>query len=171
MHQQAYDFVARHCADLIAPRVLEVGSCDVNGSVRPLFAGARAYHGIDVVEGPGVDEVADGAIWRSPGAFEVAVSTEVLEHAPRWAAMLFGMWEGLVPGGRLIVTCATDPRPPHSAVDGLAPRPGEHYANVEALELVAHLRALAPRAWRLEVHTDRGDLYLRADKAFQPVPT
>ena len=38
-------------------RVLEVGSYDVNGSVRPLFEGAKQYIGIDSRPGPGVDLV------------------------------------------------------------------------------------------------------------------
>jgi hypothetical protein len=64
MHTAAYAWV-RRCAGWLPPRraVLEVGSRDVNGSVRPLFPGA-AYWGIDREPGPGVDEVGDGAAWR-----------------------------------------------------------------------------------------------------------
>jgi len=41
-------------------KVLEVGSYDVNGSVRPLFKNRQrfpSYTGIDMREGPGVDMV------------------------------------------------------------------------------------------------------------------
>ncbi|MDB0050250.1 hypothetical protein N9F31_02215, partial [Pseudomonadales bacterium] len=39
--------------------VLEIGSYDVNGSIRSLF-NAQNYVGVDLVEGPGVDVVAGG---------------------------------------------------------------------------------------------------------------
>lgn len=168
MHVQAYDFVARCAAGLGSVDVLEIGSCDVNGSVRPLFPGAVRYHGLDVVAGFGVDEVADAAQWHAPAAFDVAVSTEVLEHTAQWADVVRNAWEALRPGGLLILTCAAEPRPRHSAVDGWDVRPGEHYANVQPRELVALVRALGARRWLVEHHADRGDLYLSADQAHRP---
>ncbi len=164
MHVQAYDFVARHAAGTAGARVLELGSLDVNGSVRPLFAGAHSYHGVDLAPGAGVDEVADAADWRAPGRFDVVVTTEVLEHAARWRDILSNAWEALAAGGRLIVTCATDPRPPHSAIDGWALREGEWYENVSPAQLRALLDTWRTSRWSLEVALDRGDLYLRADK-------
>jgi hypothetical protein len=41
-------------------KVLEIGSYDVNGSLRSLFAKAGEYTGVDLKEGPGVDLVAFG---------------------------------------------------------------------------------------------------------------
>lgn len=164
MHVQAYDFVAAHATE--APvEVLEIGSCDVNGSVRPLFPGATRYHGLDIVAGPGVDEVADAADWHAPDSFDVVVSTEVLEHAPRWEDVVRNAWEALRPGGQLILTCATDPRPPHSAIDGWEVRAGEHYRNVPADEVVDLLERLGCVDWSIETHADRGDLYLWARQA------
>jgi SAM-dependent methyltransferase len=163
MHAQAHDFVARCAAGISTPvEVLEIGSCDVNGGVRSLFVTASRYHGIDVVEGVGVDEVADAADWRSPEAFDVVVSTEELEHAPRWADVVRNAWDALRRGGRLIFTCAAEPRAPHSAVDGWAVRPGEHYANVDPGELVRLVQELGCDRWTVEHHADRGDLYLSA---------
>jgi SAM-dependent methyltransferase len=163
VHAQVHDFVARHAdTEPDGIDVLEIGSCDVNGGVRSLFAGAAGYHGIDVVSGPGVDEVADAATWRPPQRFDVVVSTEVLEHAPRWEAVVRTAWAALRPGGRLILTCATDPRPAHSAVDGWAVRPGEHYGNVAPGALRDLLHELGAGDLELEAHRDRGDLYLWA---------
>jgi SAM-dependent methyltransferase len=163
VHAQAYDFVARCASGITAPvEVLEIGSCDVNGGVRSLFPTASRYHGIDVVAGPGVDEVADAAAWHTPAAFDVVVSTEVLEHAPRWAAVVHNAWEALRPGGRLILTCAAEPRILHSAVDGWDVRPGEHYGNVDPAALLTVVRRLGPDRWTVEHHGDRGDLYLEA---------
>lgn len=164
MHAQAYEFVAAHAPRLGARAVLEIGSHDVNGSVRPLFPAAHRYHGIDLAPGPGVDEVADAATWREEAAFDVVVSTEVLEHAPRWVDVVANAWASLAPGGTLLLTCATDPRPPHSAVDGWDVRPGEWYANVAPAALLDVVRAEGARSWLLEVARDRGDLFLRADK-------
>ena len=42
--------------------VLEIGSLDINGSVRPMFKPFQlTYTGIDMQEGPGVDIVVDAA--------------------------------------------------------------------------------------------------------------
>lgn len=174
MHVQAYEFVERATDDLrrrgggrMPPdtTVLEIGSLDVNGSVRPLFVGATSYHGVDIVDGPGVDEVADATTWVPPRAYSVVVCAEVLEHAPAWRDILAMMWQATEPGGRLIMTCATDPRPPHSAVDGLSVRPGEHYANVPVRAVIAIAQQWPKSTWSIEWARGRGDLYLTATKS------
>lgn len=166
MHVQAYEWVERN-AEGLPPHyaVLEIGSHDVNGSVRPIFREATHYHGIDIAAGPGVDEVADAAQWHAQKTYDVVVSTEVLEHAPRWDLILDNAWEALADGGRLIFTCATNPRAPHSAIDGWAVREGEHYANVEPGAVLTHMRKWNVGSWKLEVAQDRGDLFLRVDKS------
>ncbi len=162
MHQQALDFVTAQSRGLTARSVLEIGSLDINGSVRPVFTSAVTYHGLDLVAGDGVDEVADAATW-DPGSrrFDVVVSAEVLEHAPAWREVLDTAWRALEPGGTLLMTCATDPRPPHSAVDGWDVRDGEWYRNVPAAEVRALVTEWGATSWAIEVHRDRGDLYLR----------
>jgi SAM-dependent methyltransferase len=144
--------------------VLEIGSLDVNGSLRPLLTGCASYHGIDLVEGPGVDEVADAGTWTAADRFDLVLCAEVLEHAPAWRDVLHTAWSVLRPGGWLIVTCATDGRAPHSAVDGLEVRPGEHYENVSTGEARAVVGSWAPDRWGIEVATDRGDLALWAQR-------
>lgn len=82
---------------------LEVGSYDVNGSVRGSFSGP--YVGIDVREGPGVDEVASGhAIPFDADSFDVVVCTEVLEHDPAFWRTLDEIRRVLRPGGHLLLT-------------------------------------------------------------------
>jgi hypothetical protein len=164
VHVQAFDFVARHAAGLRPDAVLEIGSLDVNGGVRTLFPSAKQYHGIDIAPGPGVDEVADAADWQASTLFDVVVSTEVLEHAPQWRDVVTNAWNALLAGGVLIMTCATDPRPPHSAIDGWDVRPGEWYANVSSADAIDLIRSFAPAMWTFEVALDRGDLYFRVDK-------
>ena len=173
MHAQVLAWFEAHTADLrdpvtglVAPEltVLEVGSLDINGSVRPLLTGAGTHHGIDLVDGPGVDEVADAADWEPPRTFDLAVSAEVLEHAPRWREILSMLWSAVAPGGRLLVTCAGTGRPPHSAVDGLELRPDEHYANVSPTEVAALVAGWDTHHVDLEWAAARGDLYLRVDR-------
>lgn len=68
--------------ELAGASVLEVGSYDVNGSVRSLFGGP--YLGVDFRDGPGVDRVVEpGVLPFVDASFAVVVSTEALEHDPR----------------------------------------------------------------------------------------
>jgi glycosyltransferase involved in cell wall biosynthesis len=89
--------------------VLEVGSLDVNGTVRPMVEarGPASYLGVDIVGGPGVDRVADAAglvATFGPDAFDVVISTEMLEHAGDWQGAVLAMAMVLRPGGVLVWT-------------------------------------------------------------------
>jgi len=87
-------------------RVLEVGSYEVNGSNRQVFAGSH-YIGADLCAGPGVDVVASGEELAFPdGTFDVTLSTECFEHNPRWRETFANMHRMTAPDGVLIVTCA-----------------------------------------------------------------
>lgn len=92
--------------DLSERYVLEVGSYDVNGSVRHLFDGCAGYVGIDHAAGPGVDHVMDACDLRvADESVGVVVSTEMLEHCLRpWVAVA-EMFRVLAPGGILLLTC------------------------------------------------------------------
>ena len=60
--------------------VLEVGSMNINGSVRMFFDGCR-YIGLDVVPGPGVDAVSPAHLFQAPeGTFDTIISCESMEH-------------------------------------------------------------------------------------------
>ena len=161
MHPEAMAFVARTAQRFMPPpnTVLDAGGRDVNGSPRLLFPGST-YLVIDLEDGPGVDVVGDARHWRPEAPVDLVLSVEVLEHAPDPAALLRAAWDCLLPGGRLIVTCATDPRAPHSGHDGGPLQGDEHYANVAEADLKAWLAD-----WdevEIEVHPDRGDLYATA---------
>lgn len=135
MHDAARRFV-RSIAPLIRGAVCEIGSRNVNGSVRYLFTGATQYVGVDSREGPGVDIVADGATWDGDGQqFDAVVCCEVLEHTADAATVCGNMLKLLRPGGVAIVTVAGPGREPHSAIDGGPVRDGEHYRNVSRLDL------------------------------------
>lgn len=88
-------------------KVLEIGSCDINGSIRSLF-GFCEYIGVDICEGPSVDLVKRGEELDFPSChFDMVVSCQCFEHNIYWPATLANMIRMLRPGGLCIITCAT----------------------------------------------------------------
>lgn len=159
MHDHAWNAVAQMLQTVPRPtRVLEIGALDINGSIRGLFNGCQ-YHGIDVVPGPGVDEVADGSDYVPPFVPDCVVCCEVLEHTPAAREIVWNMGRHVASGGSVLVTCAGEGRPPHSAVDGGPLRPGEYYANVTRDELVQWLAEAGLREVWVDHYLPRGDLY------------
>jgi SAM-dependent methyltransferase len=159
MHPEAYRFIAENIGQPAS--VLELGSLDINGSPR-MLAPTADYWGIDVQAGRGVNEIADAAEWRSDRRFDLVICAEVLEHTPLRAEILATAQDHLNPGGRLIITCATHGRAPHSAVDGHDVRPHEYYGNVNLADFLLEVALAGFEPIRFETHHDRGDLYLLA---------
>ena len=94
-------------------RVLEVGSLNINGTVRDFFENC-AYTGIDIGPGPGVDIVISGADYKAPDeSFDIAVSAECFEHNPEWRETFSNMVRLVRPGGLIAFTCAGEGRPEH----------------------------------------------------------
>jgi SAM-dependent methyltransferase len=94
-------------------KVLEVGSLDINGSVRELFSDC-SYVGVDLQIGPGVDLACQGQLVEYPsGHFDTVISAECLEHNPFWRETLANMLRMTRPGGLLLVSCATTGRREH----------------------------------------------------------
>lgn len=152
-------------------RVLEVGSLDINGSVRSFFS-PEDYVGIDVGEGPGVDLVVPGQQYAAPdGSFDVVVSAECMEHNPAWEATTRNMVRLLRPGGLLLLTCAAPGRPEHgttrtSPLDSpLTVATGqEYYQNLDQhdFESTGALTTLRPRSYWM--NWGHRDLYIAALK-------
>lgn len=89
-----------------AANVLDVGSCDVNGTFRPLVERRGwGYTGLDIEAGPNVDVVTADP-HRFPfddAAFDVVISGYCMEHVKsvwRWVPELARM---LRPGGLLVI--------------------------------------------------------------------
>ncbi len=164
MHAEAMAFITEAAKGTErARKVLDVGGRQINGSPRHLWPQAR-YTVIDAIDGVDVDIVADAATWQPPTTYRVVVCAETLEHAADWEAVVRTCVRALAPGGRLIITCATDGRAPHSAIDGGGLAPGEHYANVPKAALKRVLDDVGLVDVHVEAHPSRGDLYASATK-------
>lgn len=97
----------------VGKRVLEVGSLDINGSVRSFFTDCD-YVGIDVGPGRGVDVVIGGENYDAPdGSFDVVLSAECMEHNPNWQSTTRNMIRMLRPAGLFLLTCAAPGRDEH----------------------------------------------------------
>lgn len=84
------------------PVVLEVGSRNINGSVRPLFP--KPYKGLDMEPGPGVDVVDDILTVEGLEGFNTVVCCETLEHITEPWTAIERMYAALDPGGLVILT-------------------------------------------------------------------
>lgn len=98
--------------------VLEVGSGDVNGSIRGHVMRMKpaSYTGVDIAPGKGVDEVvsAYGLVERfGEASFGLVISTEMLEHVEDWQTALLQMKRVLKPGGVLVLTTRRPGFPRH----------------------------------------------------------
>jgi SAM-dependent methyltransferase len=99
--------------------VIEVGSHDVNGSLRSTIEalGPHRYVGVDLTPGPGVDEIVDAedVIERfAPESFDLVVSTEMIEHTRAWQSVVHNLKGVLRPGGHLLVTTRSPGFPFHA---------------------------------------------------------
>lgn len=119
--------------------VLEIGSLDINGSIKSLFSeltsNGGSFLGIDVQEGPGVDVVADASVYKSDTQFDIVVCAEVFEHTAVWPEIIKNAYSLLVDGGMFIATMAGEGRHPHSAIDENPIRSWEYYKNVTSHDL------------------------------------
>ena len=101
------NWVTQQVVDL-SPKapVLEVGSRDINGTIRDLFP-QEDYLGIDLEAGPGTDLVLDiinDDISELENRFNTVVATETLEHMTQPWVGVESMHKALKRGGLIILT-------------------------------------------------------------------
>ncbi len=161
MHEEVMVFVGSvrtGLMDIGDLRVLELGSRDVNGSPRGLFAGCKGYVGVDLEPGPGVDKVMDCRVYDGKHSFDVCLCLEAMEHEKNPAVFISTASRSLRRHGLLIVSAAAPPRMPHSC-DGK--RVGmEYYTNIHP----EYLRLMLWEWLDVTIHHDErhGDVYATA---------
>jgi len=142
-------------------KVLEVGSQDINGSIRHNFMDC-GYIGIDLGEAPGVDIVSDIVDYKHPKEFDVVISCEALEHAPEWERFLLQMFDNLKPGGIFILTCASVNRQEHGT-RRTTPQDSQftldHYRNISMADFTNVLPLRLFKKCSLSLERDECDLY------------
>lgn len=165
MHAECFEYV-KQFATLEQIQIVEIGSRDINGSVRPLFPRAT-FTGLDLSPGRGVDIVIDATQWQPPERVQCVICCEVLEHASNWREIIDTAATWLCDDGRIILTCAGPGRAEHSAIDGGPLRPGEYYLNLTDTMIAEQLMS-AGFSW-IDCEQRGNDIQATAIKAgFEP---
>lgn len=116
-HAEQRDFILRtkerFTFHFLGGKILEVGSYNVNGSVREFFEAPDMYVGLDLAPGKDVDVVCHGADFKTIYRFNVVISTECFEHDRRWPETFANMMKLCTSGGLVVFTCAANQRHEH----------------------------------------------------------
>lgn len=152
MHREAREFVQHFATDAVI-EVIEIGSLNVNGTVRDLFPNAE-WTGIDRVAGPCVDVAVDSENFDPQSPVDVVVCCEVLEHADNWERLIQKAAIWLKPDGVFIMTCAGLGRTPHACDGGKLPQ-NEYYRNLSPVDVRRAVKAAGFR-WQVtrQMQTD-----------------
>lgn len=130
-------FVVSHLSreDVQGKKILDVGSKDFNGSIRPLIESwnPSEYIGVDVEPGKGVDIVLDAVNLDSvfePNSFDIILCLEMLEHAPLWNICIEQMKKVCKENGKLFLTTRSLGYPCHGF-------PNDHWRfEIEDLKII-----------------------------------
>jgi cyclopropane fatty-acyl-phospholipid synthase-like methyltransferase len=112
-HTHLKKFVKRGMGDS-SGAVLEVGSLDVNGSIRKA---ANVTIGIDIQKGRSVDIVmnaCDTLEYFGEESFDAVVSVDAIEHSVEWKCFIQNMIGLLKTGNKLLLTAASPKKGRHN---------------------------------------------------------
>lgn len=108
MHSSAYQLMSNMLDNWDGKQasVLDVGSCDVNGTYKPLVVDRGwKYTGLDIVAGPNVDWIVDDP-YDFPvddGTYDIVISGSTMEHVQAIWKWLPELVRVLRPGGLLCI--------------------------------------------------------------------
>lgn len=114
MHDTAYMnasiFYNNYCArDINNKIVLDIGSYDVNGTLKPIFAKAKKYIGLDQFDGPNVDLVGPSHnIPLSDESVDIVTSSSCFEHDTMFWISFKEMCRVLKPGGYMYINAPSN---------------------------------------------------------------
>jgi len=170
-HQQQREFIASLTEQFpqffVGGHILEVGSLNINGTVRDFFCDPVKYVGVDVADGPCVDVVCQGQDLAFPDqTFDVTVSAECFEHNPFWAETFTNMVRMTRRGGLVFFTCATEGRKEHGTTRSepetspLTVAQGwDYYRNLTEADFVEATDLSAFRSYEFSTNDEVHDLY------------
>lgn len=129
---------------LSSNRILEIGSQNINGSVREFFKHASEYVGVDIGCGKDVDLVIPGELLELPNSWaDICISTECFEHAKNWVDIFKNMIRITKPSGLVILTFAGYLRPAHGTIDSdleSSPFTTNYYSNLGPDSLIEQIK-------------------------------
>ena len=107
-----------HGEEIRDKKVLEVGSRDINGSLRSFVESRKpaCYIGVDICKGPGVDVIGDAENLLDRfelDSFDLIISTELLEHLRNWRRVISNIKNVCKPGGIILITTRSIDYPLH----------------------------------------------------------
>ena len=145
-------------------KILEIGSQNINGTVRDFFRSSKNYLGIDLGIAKDVDWIIPGELIELPDNWaEVTISTECFEHCKDWAKVFNNMMRITEPGGLLIITCASHGRATHGTLDSdeySSPLTTSYYKNLGINDIVEEIAVgLYFSSHGFEVNSENNDLY------------
>lgn len=113
-------FGAKHLdrEEIQGKRVIDVGSYDFNGSIRPLVESWQPseYIGVDLIPGPSVDIVcnADDLVAKfGKESFDVVICLEMLEHSQHYKRSISNLKNICKPQGTILITTRSYGYPCH----------------------------------------------------------
>lgn len=146
--------------------ILEVGSQDINGSIRDYFPAneTKTWIGLDLGKGKGVDFTIPGELVQLPNGWaDIAFSTECFEHAENWTSILTNIIRICRHEGLVILTFAGNGRPTHGTIDTdqySSPFTSNYYKNISASDLLSSIELDKYfKKYGVEINNHDGDTY------------
>lgn len=143
----------------IFPRILEIGSLDINGAMETYnfinsrsawkdMVGCKEYIGIDLMPGRGVHHVMDAHdILFKDNTFDAVLCMNMLEHDSDIQKTLFEGYRVLKPGGLFLVTTVDETHPEH--MEEQAAELNLPYNHITENDLKKMILKIKPKAWKM----------------------